>query len=160
MRVPPRARRWGWWIVLGLVLLLGACTARYVSIGPGGHHRFDVGGEVRDLPLISPTLLGWILPGDPARIDSVQFSPDGGWMYLSSSRGEGDQLASVTLSRPHAGVLVVDLRLITTPSAGRSDIGHLFATRVWFNEPWHGEHPPITLDASTGRSVVIGSFVP
>jgi hypothetical protein len=145
-----------------LVLVLGACTARYVSIGPGGHHRFDVGGEVRDLPLISSTLLGWILPGDPARIDSVQFSPDGGWMYLSSSRGEGDQLASVTLSRPHAGagVLVVDLRLITIPSAGRSDIGRPFATRVWFGESWYEGHPPITIDASTGGPIVVESFKP
>jgi hypothetical protein len=142
------------------MLLLGACTARYVSLGPGGHHRFDIGGEVRDLPLISPTLLGWVLPGDPARIDSVQFSPDASWMYLSSSRGEGDQFASVTLSRPHDGVLVVDLRLIAIPSAGRSDIRQLFATRVWFNEPWHAGHPPITIDASTGGPIVIESFIP
>lgn len=143
-----------------LVLLLGACTARYVSLGPGGHHRFSIGGEVRDLPLVSPTLLGWILPGDPARIESAQFSPDGRWLYLSSTRGEGDQLASVTFSRPHDGVIVVDLRLIAIPSPGRSDIGLLFGTRVWVDQWWYDGHPPITIDASTNRAVVIGSFMP
>jgi hypothetical protein len=159
VRVPLRAWRW-WWIVLVLVLLLGACTARYVSLGPAGHHRFDLGREVRDLPLISPTLLGWILPGDPARIESAQFSPDGRWLYLSSTRGEGDQLASVTISRPHDGVLVVDVRLITIPSPGRSAVGLLFGTRVWIDQWWYDGHPPITIDASTDRSVVITSFKP
>jgi hypothetical protein len=143
-----------------LVLLLGAFAARYVSLGPGGHHRFDVGGEVRDLPLISPTILGWILPGDRARIEGAQFSPDGRWMYLSSTRGEGDQLASVTLTRPYDGVLLVDLRLITTPSAGGSDVGLLFGTRVWLDQPIYNQKPPITIDVSTDRAVVIGSFMP
>jgi hypothetical protein len=142
------------------VLLLGAFTARYVSLGPGGHHEFDIGGEVRDLPLISPTLLGWILPGDRARIESAQFSPDGRWLYLSSTRGERDQLASVTLTRPYDGVLLVDLRLITTPSAGGSDVGLLFGTRVWLDQPIYNQLPPITIDVSTDRAVVIGSFMP
>jgi hypothetical protein len=143
-----------------LVLLLGVVTARYVSLGPGGHHRFDTGGEVRDLPLVSPTLLGWILPGDRARIESAQFSPDGRWLYLSSIRGEGDQLASVTLSKTFPGVVVVDLRLIQIPSPGRTAVGLLFATRVLFDEPWYEGHPPITIDASTGSPVVIGSYIP
>jgi hypothetical protein len=154
-----RTRRW-LWIVLGLVLLLGAFTARYVSLGPGGHHRFDIGGEVQDLPLISPTILGWILPGDRARIESVQFSPDGRWMYLSAMRGERDQLATVTMTRPYDGVLVVDLRLIETPSAGGSDVGLLFGTRVWLDEPIWNQKPPITIDVSTDRAVVIGSYKP
>ncbi len=115
---------------------------------------------MRDLPLISPTLLGWILPGERTRIESAQFSQDGRWMYLSSTRGVGDQLASVVLSRPQDGVLIVDVRLITIPSPGRTAIGLLFATRVWLDPPlWEG-YPPITIDASTGRSVVIGSFIP
>jgi len=143
-----------------LVLLLGACTARYVSLGPGGHHRFKIGGEVRDLPLVSPTLLGWIVPGDPAHIEGAQFSPDGRWLYLSSTRGEGDQLASVTLSRPQDGVLLVDLRLITVPNLGRSAVGLYFGTRVWLDQPVYEGLPPITIDVSTDRAVVIGSFVP
>ncbi len=52
-------------MVLVLVLRLGACTARYVSLGPDAHHRFTVGvGQVRQMPLVSPTLLGWLTPGD------------------------------------------------------------------------------------------------
>jgi hypothetical protein len=153
-----RGRRW--WIVLALVLLLGAFTARYVSIGPGGYHKFDIGGEVRDLPLISPTILGWVLPGDRARIESAQFSPDGRWMYLSAIRGERDQLASVTLTRPYDGVLLVELRLITIPSAGGTAIGLGFGTRVWLDEPIYNQKPPITIDVSTDRAVVIGSYVP
>lgn len=142
------------------MVLLGAFTARYVSLGPGGHHRFDIDGEVRDLPLISPTILGWILPGDRARIESAQFSPDGRWMYLSAMRGEGDQLATVTLTRPYDGVLLVDLRLITTLSAGGSDVGLLFGTRVWLDQPIYNQLPPITIDVSTDRAVVIGSYFP
>jgi hypothetical protein len=144
-----------------LVLLLGAFTARYVSIGLGGHHKFDLGGEVRDLPLISPTLLGWILPpGDPQPIESAQFSPDGRWLYLASTRGVGDQLASVTISKTFPGVMVVDVRLITIPSPGRTAVGLLFATRVLFHEPWYEGHPPLTIDASTGRPVVIETYIP
>jgi hypothetical protein len=154
-----RIRRWRW-ILLVLVLLVGAFTARYVSLGPGGHHTFDIGGEVRDLPLISPTILGWILPGDRARIESAQFSPDGRWLYLSAMRGERDQLASVTLTRPYDGVLLVDLRLITTPSAGGSDVGLLFGTRVWLDQPIYNQLPPITIDMSTDMAVVIGSYFP
>ena len=154
-----RSRRW-LWIVLAIVLVLSAVTARYVSLGPGGHHRFDIGSEVRDLPLVSPTLLGWILPGDRAQIESAQVSPDGSWLYLSSSRGVGDQLASVTLSRTHPGVVVVDLRLITVPNLGRSAIGLLFGTRVWLDEWWFEGHPPLIIDASTGSSVVITTFIP
>jgi hypothetical protein len=157
--VVSRRRRWRWILVV-LVLLLGAFTARYVSLGPGGHHRFDTGSEVRDLPLVSPTLLGWILPGDHARIESAQVSPDGLWLYLSSIRGEGDQLASVSLTRTFPGVMVVDLRLIQIPSSGRSDVGLLFGTRVWLNEWWYEGHPPLIIDASTGRSVVITTFIP
>jgi hypothetical protein len=155
-----RTRRW-LWIVLSVVLLVGAFTARYVSIGPGGHHRFDIGGEVLDLPLISPTILGWILPGDRARIESAQFSPDGRWLYLSATRGHGDQLASVTLTRPYDGVLLVDLRLITSPiPGGRSAVGILFGTRVWLDQPIYNQLPPITIDVSTDRAVVIGSYFP
>ena len=155
--MPGRRSRW---ILLVLVLVLGAVTARYVSVGPGGHHRFDIGGEVRDLPLISPTLLGWVLPGERARIESAQFSPDGRWMYVSSTRGVGDQLASITLTKTFPGVVVVDLRLIQIPSAGRSDVGLLFATRALFDEPWWQGHPPITIDASTGNPVVIETYIP
>ena len=153
--------RWRWlWVVLAVVLLLGACTARYVSLGPEGHHTFDVEGEDRELPLLSPTLLGWIGPGDQAPIETVQFSPDNRWMYLVASRGANDQLASVSISRPQDGVLVVDVRLITTPNPGGPAIGIWFATRVWLDPPlWEGI-PPITLDASTGRSVVVGSYIP
>lgn len=154
-----RSRRW-WWIPLLVVLLLGACTARYVSIGPGGHHTFDIGGDVREVPMISPTLLGWILPGDPARIESVQFSPDGRWMYLSAMRGEGDQLASVGVTRPYDGVLLVDLRLVTIPSAGRSDVLEPFGTRVRLAQPLYDAHPPITIDVSQDKAVVIGSYIP
>jgi hypothetical protein len=153
-------RGWRGWIVLALVLLLGVFTARYVSLGPGGNHRFDTGSEVRDLPLVSPTLLGWILPGDRARIDSAQVSPDGLWLYLSSIRGEGDQLASITLTRTVPGVVVVDLRLITIPSAGHPAVGFLFGTRVWLDEWWYEGHPPLIIDASTGSSVVITTFIP
>ena len=74
-------------------------------------------------------------------------------------RGVGDQL-SVALSRPQDGVLVVDVRLVTIPSPGRTAVGLDFADTVWLDPPlWEG-YPPITIDASTGRSVVIGSFVP
>ena len=152
-------RRW-LWVVLAVVLLLGAFTARYVSIGPEEHHSFDVGGGEQELLLVTPTLLGWIGPGDRTSIESVQFSPDGRWMYLHAIRGVGDQLASVSLSRPQDGVLVVDVRLITIPSPGRTAVGLSFATRVWLDPPlWEGI-PPITLDASTGRSVVVGSYIP
>jgi hypothetical protein len=154
-----RRHRW-LWIALVLVLVVGAFAARYVSLGPGGHHKFDIGGEVRELPLISPTILGWVLPGERARIESAQFSPDGSWVYLSSLRGEHDQLASVTLSRPGPGVLVVDVRLIEVPSAGGTAVGLLFGTRVWFDEPWYDGHPPITIDASTGDPVVVDSYIP
>ena len=154
-----RRRRW-LWIVLALVLLLGAFTARYVSLGPGGNHRFDIGGEVQELPLISPTILGWILPGERAEIDSAQFSPDGRVLYLSAFRGDGDQLASVTLSWPQDGVVIVDLRLITPPSAGRNAALYLFGTRVLLDRPLFDEHVPITFDASTGRTVVVESFIP
>ena len=154
-----RGRRWRWGAV-GLVLLLGVFTARYVSLGPGGHHRFDTGAEVRDLPLVSPTLLGWILPGDHARIESAQVSADGSWLYLSAMRGEGDQLASVSVTRTHPGVVVVDLRLIQIPSPGRTAIGLLFGTRVWLDEWWFEGHPPLIIDASTGSSVVITTFIP
>ena len=148
------------WIVLAVVVLLGGFTARYVSLGPGGSHKFDLGSEVRDLPLISPTLLGWILPGDPIHIDSVQFSPDNRWMYVSALRGPADQLGSVTLSRPQDGVLVVEVRLVTFPGTGGTAIGIPFATPVFLDPPlWEGI-PPITLDASTGRSVVVGSYRP
>ena len=145
---------------MAVVLLIGAFAARYVSIGPGGTHNFDVGGEVRDLPLISPTILGWILPGDRARIEGAQFSPDGRWLYLSAIRGERDQLASVTLTRPYDGVLLVDLRLITIPGAGGTAIGLGFGTRVWLDEPIYNQKPPITIDVSTDRAVVIGSYLP
>ena len=155
-----KGRRW-LWIVLVLVLLVGAFAARYVSIGPGGNHEFDVGGEVYDLPLLSPTILGWILPGDPARVESAQFSPDGRWMYLSAMRGEGDQLASVTLTRPYDGVLLVDLRLMPSPMPGaRPAAGILFGTRVWLDQPLWNQKPPITIDVSTDRAVVIGSYRP
>ena len=152
-------RRWRL-VVLVLALLLGTFTARYVSIGPGGHHKFDVGGDVQELPLISPTLLGWVAPGDRARIDSAQYSPDGQWLYLSAMRGERDQLASVTLSSPHPGVLIVDVRLITVPSAGGSDIGVLFGTRVPLQHFWYQGHPPITMDASRDEPVVVESYIP
>ena len=142
------------------MLLLGACTARYISVGPGGHHRFDVGGEVRDLPLGSPTLLGWILPGDRTRIESAQFSPDGQWLYLAATRGVADQLATVTLYYPQDGLLVVDMRLITTPNLGGPAIGILFATRVQLERPIVGGHPPLTIDDSTGDPIVVGSYLP
>ena len=142
-----------------LVLLIGAFAARYVSIGPGGNHTFDVGGADRDLPLISPTLLGWVLPGERASIKAAQFSADGRWIYLAATRGEGDQLASITLDRPQDGVIRIDVRLITIPSAGRSDVGLLFATRVELDPPQVPGYPAITIDASTGRSVQIGSFI-
>ena len=152
-------RRWRW-LALALVVLLVAFTARYVSIGPEEHHTFDVGGGKQELLLVSPTLLGWIGPGDRTSIESVQFSPDGRWMYVYATRGVGDQLASVSLSRPQDGVLVVDVRLITIPSPGRSAVGLSFATRVWLDPPLWVGIPPITIDASTGRSVVIGSWIP
>jgi hypothetical protein len=57
-------------------------------------------------------------------------------------------------------VLVVDLRLIETPSAGGSDVGLLFGTRVWLDEPIWNQKPPITIDVSTDRAVVIGSYKP
>jgi hypothetical protein len=155
-----RNRRW-LWILVVVVLVVGAFTARYVSIGPGGTHKFDIGGEVYDLPLLSPTILGWILPGDRARIEGAQFSPDGRWLYLSSTRGEGDQLASVTLTRPYDGVLLVDLRLIQSPIPGaRPAVGILFGTRVWLDQPIWNQKPPITIDVSADRAVVIGSWVP
>ena len=154
-----RTRRWQW-ILLALVLLLAGFTARYVSLGPEGHHTFDIAGQDRELPLLSPTLLGWIMPGERARIESAQISPDGRWLYLAATRGVGDQLASVTLDRPQDGVVRVDLRLITTPSPGRSAVGLLFATRVELNPPQVPGYPPITIDASTGRSMIIGSYVP
>ena len=154
-----RRRRW-LWIVLVLVLVIGAFAARYVSIGPGGHHKFDVAGDVQDLPLLSPTILGWIGPTRPARIDSTQFSPDGDWMYLSSLRGERDQLASVTLTSPHPGVLVVDLRLIEVPSAGGTAVGILFGTRVPLEHFWYQGHPPIVMDASRDEPVVVDSYLP
>ena len=158
MTVTARGRRWRWIVVL--VLVLAAFTARYVSIGPGGHHRFDTGAGVRDLPLVSPTLLGWILPGGRTQLESAQVSPDGLWLYLSASRGVGDQLASVTLTRTFPGVVVVDMRLITIPSPGRSAVGLLFGTRLWLNEWWYEGHPPLIIDASTGSSVVITTFIP
>ena len=148
------------WLLIVLVLLLGAFAARYVSLGPGGHHRFDIGGEVQELPLISPTILGWVLPGGQARIESAQFSPDGRWMFLSSTRGEHDQLASVTLTWPQDGVVLVEVRLITTPSAGGTDIGIPFGTRVLLDRPLFDEHPPITMDVSTGRPVVVDTYLP
>ena len=154
-----RPRRW-LWIVLVLVLVLGACTARYVSLGPGGHHRFSIAGEIREVPMISPTLLGWILPERQARIESAQFSPDGRWLYLASGRGEGDQLASVTLTRPYDGVLLVDLRLIAIPSAGHTAQGFYFGTRVWLDQPIYQGLPPITIDVSTDSAVVIGTYQP
>ena len=155
-----RGRRW-LWVVLTLVLVIGAFAARYVSLGPGGTHKFDVGGEVRSLPLMSPTILGWVTPGDPTRIESAQYSPDGQWLYLSATRGVGDQLASVTLSSPSPGVLIVDARLITYPiPAARSAIGILFGTRVRLEHFWYEGHPPITMDASTGDPVVVDSYIP
>jgi len=154
-----RTRPWRW-ILLAAVLVLGAFTARYVSVGPEGQHTFDIAGQDRELPLLSPTLLGWIMPGERARIESAQISPDGRWLYLAATRGVGDQLASVTLDRPQDGVVRVDLRLITTPSPGRSAVGLLFATRVELNPPQVPGYPPITIDASTGRSMIIGSYVP
>jgi hypothetical protein len=81
-------------------------------------------------------------------------------MYLSAMRGERDQLATVSMTRPYDGVLVVDLRLIETPSAGGSDVGILFGTRVWLDEPIWNQKPPITIDVSTDRAVVIGSYKP
>ena len=154
-----RSRRW-LWIVLVLVLLLGACTARYVSIGLGGQHKFDIGGEVRELPLMAPTILGWVVPGEPTRIDSAQYSPDGQWLYLSATRGVGDQLASVTLSSPHPGVLVVDVRLVTYPIPGaRTAVGILFGTRVKLEHFWYQGHPPITMDASRDEPVVVDSYL-
>ena len=154
-----RRRRW-WWVALVFILLLGAFTARYVSIGPGGHHKFHTADGVQDLPLISPTILGWVVPGDRAHIESAQFSPDGQWMYLSGLRGERDQLGSVTLSSPHPGVLVVDVRLVEVPSAGGSDIGLLFGTRVRLEHFWYQGHPPITMDASRDEPVVVDSYIP
>jgi hypothetical protein len=153
-----RPRRW-WWIVV-VALLLGACTARYVSLGPEAHHRFDVGhGEIRDMPLVSPTLLGWILPGDRTPVESAQFSPDGQWLYLSSSRGIGDELASATVSRPKNSVLVVDLRLITIPNLGRSAVGLYFGTRVSLDQTVDVGNPPIVRDAGTGDPVPVGPFI-
>ena len=143
------------------MLLLGACTARYVSLGPDAHHRFSIGaGQVRDMPLVSPTLLGWILPGDQTRVDGAQFSPDGGWLYLNSSRGVGDQLASATLSRSSGGVLRVELRLITIPNLGRSAVGLLFGTRIRLDQPVDVEHPPAVIDASTSDPIVVDPFIP
>jgi len=142
------------------VLVLVAFAARYVSLGPEGQHTFDVAGGKREVTLLSPTLLGWIAPGDPTRIETVQFSPDNRWMYLVAGRGLYDQLASVSLSRPQDGVLVVDVRLITTPNLGGPAIGNYFATRVYLDPPLWVGIPPITIDASTRRSVVIGSYIP
>jgi hypothetical protein len=148
-------------VVLIFVLLLGACTARYVSLGPDAHHRFSIGaGQVRDMPLVSPTLLGWILPGDQTRVDGAQFSPDGRWLYLSSSRGVGDQLASATLSRSTEGELSVELRLIQIPSPGRSAIGLFFGTRIWLDEPVDSGHPPVVIDATTGDPIAVDPFIP
>jgi hypothetical protein len=142
------------------VLLLGACTARYVSIGPGGHHRFDIDGQVRDIELVSPTILGWVFPGDRTRVESAQFSPDGEWLYLSAGRGVGDQLATVTLYYPQDGLLIVDVRLITIPSPGRSAVGLLFGTRVHLQRPIVGGHPPLTVDDSTGDPIAVGNYLP
>ena len=152
--------RWRW-ILLVVVLVLGACTARYVSIGSGGTHEFDLGSEVRDLPLLTPTLLGWVMPiGDPVPIQGVQFSPDNRWLYLWALRGPADQVASVTINRPHDGVWRLDLRLISYPTAGSTAIGIPFATRVYLDPPlWQG-YPPITMDVSTGRAVVVSSYRP
>ena len=147
-------------MVLVLVLLLGACTARYVSLAPDGHHRFKFGLQVQDVPLVSPTLLGWILPGDTTRVEGVQFSPDGRWLYLSSVRGEGDQLASATLARSKEGELSVELRLIQIPSPGRTAIGLLFGTRIWLDQPVDGGRPPTIIDASTGDPVAVDPFIP
>jgi hypothetical protein len=153
-----RRRRW-LWIVVVLVLVIGAFAARYVSIGPGGHHKFNLGGEVQDLPLLSPTLLGWILPGGPARIESVQFSPDGRVMYVYAIRGQGDQLASVTHVWVKDGVLIVDLRL-TQALGARNAAGYSFGTRIELSRPLYDEFPPITIDASTGRTVPVETYIP
>ena len=148
-------------MVLVLLLLLGACTARYVSLGPDAHHRFSIGaGQFRDMPLVSPTLLGWIVPGEQTRVDGAQFTPDGRWLYLSSSRGVGDQLASATLSRPTEGELSVELRLIQIPSPGRSAIGLFFGTRIWLDKPVDSGHPPRIIDASTGDPVAVEPYLP
>jgi hypothetical protein len=156
-----RSRPWRW-VAIALVVLLAAFSARYVSLTPEGRHRFDVAGGKRDLPLISPTLLGWILPGRHAQIQSAQFSPDGEWLYLSAGRGEGEQLASVTLSAPYPGRLEVGVRLISLPTAalGSPAYGVLFATRVPLDIWEYQGHPPITIDVGTGRPVVIETYVP
>jgi len=153
-----RRRRWTW-VALALVLVLGACAARYVSLGPEAQHRFDLGnGDVRDIPLISPTLLGWILPGDQTRVESAQFAPDGRCLYLLSGRGVGDQLATATVTRPKNSVLLVELRLITIPSPGRPAIGLYFGTRVCLDQPIGETH--LVRDASTGDQVGVDPFIP
>jgi TolB protein len=56
-----------------------------------------------------------------------QFSPDGRCLYLLSGRGVGDQLATATVTRPKASVLLVELRLVTIPNLGRTAVGLLFS---------------------------------
>jgi len=106
--------------------------------------------------ITTPTLLGWLLPGRPARVSAWGVDGGGRVLLLESSRGSGDvvttaRIVSRSVDRLAVAITVADPFL----PLGRDAAGYFFVVRLALDPPIDPASPPAIVDVGSGQETPV-----